>query len=93
MGEEPPFDPEQVHDQGLPEPETDGVELSEQRLEEGAELKIWLAEEPQTPSTLRVAEQEAFPPVFAPSQVHVQGPVPETELAVPALQRSEEGVV
>ena len=46
----PPYVPEQVQVQG-PEPETDGVELSKQRLVVGWEERLAPLEEPQEPAT------------------------------------------
>jgi hypothetical protein len=48
--------------------------------------------EPQTPLTERLAVQVGEAPLFAPAQVQVQGPDPETTEAVPAKQRLEEGI-
>ena len=49
---------------------------------------------PQDPLTDdKLAEQDAFVPPLIPLQFHVQGPVPETVEAFPALQRLVEGAV
>lgn len=87
----PPDDPLQPHVQG-PEPDTDVAVPVEQRLVEGAELKLAPLDEPQAPLTGNApVEQEAVVPVFNPVQDQVQGPDPETEEAVPAVQRLVEG--
>jgi hypothetical protein len=49
---------------------------------------------PQAPLTDdKLAEQDAFVPPLIPLQFHVQGPVPETAEAFPALQRLVVGAV
>ena len=83
----PPDDPLQPHVQG-PEPDTDVAVPVEQRLVEGAELKLAPLDEPQAPLTGNApVEQEAVVPVFNPVQDQVQGPEPLTDVALPALQR------
>jgi len=64
-----------------------------QRPELGAEETVPPLLAPQAPSTdtSKFAEQLADDPPFSPAQVHVQGPLPETVLAVPKLQSPELG--
>ena len=61
-----------------------------QRLVVGAVVKVPPLDEPHWPLTgvlAILAEQLAVEPPFDPWQLQVQGPVPLTELAVPAVQR------
>ena len=86
----PPDDPLQPHAQG-PEPDTDVAVPVEQRLVEGAELKFAPLDEPQAPLTGNAPVEQEACSVFNPVQDQVQGPDPETEKAVPAVQRLVEG--
>jgi hypothetical protein len=88
----PPFTPIQLHVQGPVPVTTVGVPVT-QRSIEGAIARDCPLELPQTPSTFLFALQFAVVPPFAPRQLHVQGPVPATVVAVPAVQRFVEGVV
>jgi len=81
----PPQTPLQVHVQG-PEPETAEAVPTLQRLEDGAEAYVSPLDEPQTPFAEAVLFELQLT-VPEPLQVHVQGPEPETNEAVPALQR------
>ena len=84
----------QVQVQG-PEPLTTEAEPALQRLEDGAEVNAPPLDEPQTPGLdNRVAVQvpELVPPP-EPLQVQVQGPEPDTAVAVPVLQRLVVGAV
>jgi len=86
----PPFTPAQVQDQ---EPEAEAVPV-EQRLEVGGEGRYTPLDDPQTPSTFLLAVQVPLvAPLFTPVQDQVQGPVPATEVAVPAVQLPLDGVV
>ena len=88
----PPFDPPQVQFHG-PLPETEDAVPALQRFELGALVKLCPFDEPQVPLTSRLAEQFALVPPFDPPQVQLHGPLPETEDAVPALQRFELGAL
>jgi len=88
----PPFAPLHVHDQG-PAPLTAVAVPDEQRLEDGADVTPTPFADPHTPFCISGAEQDAFVPPFAPLQFHVQGPVPETAVAVPDEQRLELGAL
>jgi len=91
----PPFSPVQVQFHG-PEPETFGEVPGLQSPVEftaDADEKYCPAAGPHAASTAggpprKVAEHEAVDPPFAPAQVQLHGPVPETVDADPALQRS-----
>jgi hypothetical protein len=89
----PLYWPTQVQAQG-PDPLTEDAVPAEHRLTEGAELKLPPFDDPHDPfmaSIVPVAQLTADPP-FIPAQLHVHGPEPETEDAVPAEQRLAEGV-
>jgi hypothetical protein len=98
----PPFFPEQFQYQG-PLPETEVSVPEEHRLYAGADENVPPLDEPHWPLTgvqqhraeltdVFWAEQEAVVPPSIPRQVQVQGPLPETEDAIPAEQRlSAEG--
>ena len=61
-----------------------------QRPVVGAEAKLWPSDEPHWPLTgglAMFAEQLAVEPPFDPAQLQVQGPLPVTVLALPAVQR------
>ncbi|MFA5247031.1 MAG: hypothetical protein WC408_04050 [Candidatus Micrarchaeia archaeon] len=88
----PLLDPLQVQAQG-PLPVTLEAVPAVHKFVVGAEGKLAPFDEPQAPLTALLAEQllvVCIPP-FAPAQVQVQGPEPDTEDAVPALQRSADG--
>jgi len=92
MGERPPYEPVHSQVQG-PEPETAEGEPLEQRFSVGAVYEEVPFEEPQVPSRgTPPVEQEAESPPYCPAQVQVQGPLPETEDAVPVAQRLVEGI-
>lgn len=91
----PPFSPAHVQFHG-PEPETfaevPGLQ-SPVEFTADADAKYCPAAGPHTASTgggppHNVAEHEAVEPPFAPAQVQLHGPVPETVEAAPTLQRS-----
>jgi hypothetical protein len=86
----PPLEPSHDHVHA-PEPETAVAEPVEQRLVLGAEARVELFAEPQTPFTpftvVFCAEQEASLPPLEPVQVQDHGPEPLTEEAVPTEQR------
>src|SRR5208283_3952920 len=63
------------------------------RFELGAVVKPCPFDEPQVPLTSRLAEQLALDPPLDPAQLQLHGPLPETEEAVPALQRFELGAL
>ena len=69
----PPFDPIQLHDHG-PEPETEEAVPLEQRLFEGAELRVVPLEEPQAPLTAvgaaTLKETDALPEIFPAVSEH-----------------------
>jgi hypothetical protein len=85
----PPLLPSQLQLQG-PEPVTEVAVPVVQRLVLGALLTATPLAEPQTPLTgvgVLLAEQEEVVPPLLPSQLQLQGPVPVTEVALPAVQR------
>lgn len=95
----PPFTPEQVQEL---EPPIDGNEgelgLGLPTLQNAPEKVVSVAEYPlaagpQTPSCFKLALQEALVPLQEPLHDHDQGPVPETELGVPLVQRLVVGAV
>jgi hypothetical protein len=85
----PPFEP--VHDQvNGPAPETDDAVPAVQRLVVGALATSVLFALPQAPLTavcVKLAEHDALVPPFEPAQDQLQGPLPLTVEAVPAVQR------
>ena len=89
---DPPLDPVQIQLHG-PLPETEDAVPALQRFELGALKKSCPFDEPHAPLTSRLAEQFALVPPFTPAQVQLHGPLPETEDAVPALQRFELGAL
>jgi hypothetical protein len=87
----PVFNPAQLHVQG-PEPETVEEFPAVQRLAVGIDGKLAPFDDPQTPLTIIFAEQLAVVPLYWPTQLHVQGPEPETVEATPAVQRLAVGI-
>jgi hypothetical protein len=93
----PPSAAEQVQLQG-PLPDTEEGIPIEQRLDVGAVKEAWLPAEPQVAFTEPLlfasgALQEEVVPPFEPEQVHVQGPLPDTVVGVPIVQRLFTGAV
>ena len=88
----PPFTPLQFHDHG-PEPDTAVAVPDEQRLDDGVEVAPTPFADPHTPFCISGAEHDALVPPLAPLQFHVQGPVPDTAVAVPDEQRLELGAL
>ncbi len=84
----------QVQVQG-PEPETEEAVPVVQRVAVGAAVRDAPFDDPQTPLTVCSIEalQLAVAPPLDPTQVQFQGPEPETEEAVPVVQRLDEGLV
>jgi hypothetical protein len=82
----PPLEPahDQVHG---PEPATLDAVPAVQRLVEGALATVVPFAVPQVPLVNTGAEQEVVVPPLLPAHDHVQGPVPATLDAVPAVQR------
>ena len=92
LAAEPPFDPAQVQANG-PEPVTAEAEPALHRLVVGAFVTSVPFAEPQAPLILSRAEQLAVEPPFEPAQFQLQGPVPLTAEAAPALQRPVVGTL
>lgn len=86
----PPFAPSQLHANG-PVPVTPVSDPAEHKPEVGAvaENVPWAV--PHAPLTDRLAEQDALVPPLIPLQFQLNGPAPETVVAVPVLQRPEVG--
>lgn len=78
----PPFDPVQFQRYWVPE----SAMLSSVPVVQA------LLVAPQAPFTLKFAEQVASPPPYDPVQSQFHGPLPVTEVGVPALQRLVVGV-
>jgi hypothetical protein len=88
----PPWLPAQVHDHG-PAPVTVDAVPALQRFAVGALLTVPPFALPQAPAVSSRAEQPAVVPPPEPAQVQVQGPLPLTLDAVPALQRFAVGLL
>jgi len=86
----PPLAPTQVQFQG-PVPVIAVAMPELQNPVVGAEVNVWLLEEPHTPLTDSNAEQLAVVPPLAPTQVQFHGPAPDTAVAVPELQNPVDG--
>jgi hypothetical protein len=87
--------PEQFQVQG-PLPETAVAVPVVQRPVVGALATVVSLAEPHTPLTagaLSLALQDAVVPPELPSQLQLQGPLPDTEVAVPVSQRSAAGAL
>ena len=82
----PPLLPLQDHVHG-PVPDTPVALPDEHRFVLGATDVLPPLDEPHTPSTRNGAEQLAVVPPYAPVQLQLHGPVPVTDVAVPAEHR------
>jgi hypothetical protein len=88
----PPLLPAQVQLQG-PLPLTADAVPALHRFAVGAVLTVPLFALPQAPFVSSKAEHLAVVPPLLPTQVQLQGPLPLTADAVPALQRLADGAV
>jgi len=89
----PPTPALQIHDQG-PEPETEVGVPALQSPDVGFEANEAPWDDPQTPFTITevlFALQPTVLPPLEPLHLHDQGPEPETEVGVPALQSPDVG--
>ncbi len=88
----PSFKPAQLQSHGPVPVTVEAVPLA-QRFDAGALVKLFVFDEPQTPSTSSLAEQRAVAPPFDPAQVQFQGPAPVTVDGVPEVQKFDVGFV
>lgn len=86
----PPFSPPHVHAYG-PVPVTPVSDPAEHNPEVGVVAENVPCAGPHAPLTDRLAEQLALVPPLMPLQFQLNGPVPETVVAVPVLQRPDVG--
>ena len=88
--------PAQLHVHG-PLPLTVSAVPALQRFAVGATISVWPSDAPHAPltavttSACLLAVQLAVVPPFAPAQLHVHGPLPLTDDAVPELHRLAAG--
>jgi hypothetical protein len=88
----PPLLPAQLHAHG-PLPLTGDAAPAMQRLAVGALARLAPFEEPHAPFTASSSEHDTVRPPLLPTQVQLQGPLPVTAVAMPALQSPLVGAV